>query len=181
MITHKFLRFVFVLAFLLPMSVRSEGLSTPSSEVNLKVIASDFDSLTLEFTASGFEVEDEHQDGSWYQIISLPGAGLTGEPGLPQVPVVGELVSLPVIEGVKIEIVERDFSTHSGYRLLPAPVQRTMPLPIGSSSFLARIRFSGRQIIRRNQWRSDLPGTCATRRSPACASFPSSMTPAPES
>ncbi|MCC6454681.1 MAG: hypothetical protein IT328_07040 [Caldilineaceae bacterium] len=92
-----------------------------SSAAQLTILASNEQSLLVEWKLGRFDVESITQEGGTYQRLQIPHMQLTSTPGAPQVPTLGTLLGLPTTAGVKIESIEADYETLSGYRLYPAP------------------------------------------------------------
>jgi len=96
----------------------------------LTILKSGEKELIFEIDIPLFEVIDRTENGQKYQIISIPGFGLTPEPGKPQLPVKGFLFGIPINAQTSLEILDVDFITQAGYFIYPARktvFQRDLP------------------------------------------------------
>ncbi len=87
----------------------------------LRLLATDEQSLVLELTIADFQIEMVEYAGQTYHRLLIAGLVQTGAPGDPQVPARGALLGLPTTEGVSVQVLEADYELLSGYHLYPAP------------------------------------------------------------
>lgn len=87
----------------------------------LRLVSSDRETIVLELTITGFQIETIEQAGQTYHRVIIPGTVQTDTPGEPQVPTRGALLGLPGTAGVSIQVLEADYEMLSGYHLYPAP------------------------------------------------------------
>ncbi|OYD15509.1 hypothetical protein CH333_05520 [candidate division WOR-3 bacterium JGI_Cruoil_03_44_89] len=65
------------------------------------------DSHTIvEFTVPGMDIRDTVVDGTTYQIVSVSTAGIPGEVGKPQTPVISKTVAIHPSKGVQLNILQ---------------------------------------------------------------------------
>ncbi|MBV7335795.1 hypothetical protein KFU94_47665 [Chloroflexi bacterium TSY] len=81
--------------------------------------------ILLELQVNDFKVEQIHKAGELFSRVQIGTMAQTNLPGLPQVPTEGTLLGVPIPEGLSLQIVETDYQTLIGHRLLPAPQLRS--------------------------------------------------------
>ena len=94
------------------------------SESKAECVSSDMTSLKASFSFSSIEAEDYQTERGVFSWISLPNTVLGGNEGDPQVPVVNELIALPIGAHPRIEITS--FSS-TDYRLEDYGIHTLMP------------------------------------------------------
>ena len=94
------------------------------SESKAECVSSDMTSLKASFSFSSIEAEDYQTERGVFSWISLPNTVLGGNEGDPQVPVVNELIALPIGANPRIEITS--FSS-TDYRLEDYGIHTLMP------------------------------------------------------
>ena len=94
------------------------------SESKAECVSSDMTSLKASFSFSSIEAEDYQTARGVFSWISLPNTVLGGNEGDPQVPVVNELIALPLGANPRIEITS--FSS-TDYRLEDYGIHTLMP------------------------------------------------------
>lgn len=108
----------------------AEGMPNPGvpsfdSGYSVEVVGREPYGVVLEFSLhspelfSGLDEAQRLQVGQLAGVI--PGATVSTEPGLPQVPVIGELLGIGVADGVSLEILDVDYETWDGVDVTFAP------------------------------------------------------------
>lgn len=93
--------------------------ATPRS---INVLASDSDSITVQFDCpdcTDLQPSEVTLEGRSYQKIEIADTGMTHEVGKPQVPVRGVLFAVPDHTEIKVELLDADVESHTGFRLAP--------------------------------------------------------------
>jgi hypothetical protein len=86
----------------------------------IHVIATGPSGLTLEFALPAVAIEEVMVEGERYQALTIPGGGLVGELGSPQLPTFSRMVSIPDRAGVRIEASVTEEETMGDIRVAPA-------------------------------------------------------------
>ena len=94
------------------------------SESKAECVKSDMTSLKASFSFSSIQAEDYQSDRGLFSWISLPNTVIGGNEGDPQVPVVNELIAIPVGASPRIEITS--FSV-TDYRLEDYGIHTLVP------------------------------------------------------
>jgi hypothetical protein len=94
------------------------------SESKAECVSSDMTSLKASFSFSSIEAEDYQTERGVFSWISLPNTVLGGNEGDPQVPVVNELIALPIGANPRIEITSY---SSTDYRLEDYGIHTLMP------------------------------------------------------
>lgn len=97
---------------------------TPST-ASVRVLQSDTSRVVLEFTAPAYTAQSRSVDGANYLALTIPGLGVTGESGKPQLPVQGAMIGIPPGAVASLKIIADD-STRVTLNAppLPAPTAR---------------------------------------------------------
>ena len=84
--------------------------SPPASGIDqgLKVLESNEQSLILEFTTPGYQIQTVALNGEGCQLLEVEGFGATNQVGWPQVPIKGFLIGIPSGEPPTIEILQAE-------------------------------------------------------------------------
>ncbi len=85
----------------------------------VNVISSDEDSTVVEITTPGMWEEEVEIDGMTFQKIEIPEYGFTYEIGLPQIPGVRELVAVPGMKDIFLNVVETKTIEREEYNVYP--------------------------------------------------------------
>ncbi len=77
---------------------------------SVRKIQSDANGVVLELTTPELSFTSEYSDEEEYQRISIPGWGITGEFGKPELPVISKTIALPHLAGISysFEILEKE-------------------------------------------------------------------------
>ncbi len=78
-------------------------------------------SLTLELTLPEPVISEQQLSGNTYQAIHIAGTGYTHEPGKPQLPFRGALITVPADSQLQLEIIESETEIRTGLLLPPVP------------------------------------------------------------
>lgn len=92
----------------------------------VNVISSDEDSTVVEITTPGMWEEEIEVDDMTFQKIEIPEYGFTYEIGLPQIPGVRELVAVPGMKDIFLNVVETKKIEREEYNVYPVqtPLER---------------------------------------------------------
>jgi hypothetical protein len=116
------LTFMFATGIALGVTGDQSAADDPSSPAaQLTILASNEQSILVELKLGRYSIESVTQEGETYHRLQFPQMQLTSTPGAPQVPTLGTLLGLPTTAGVKVERIEANYETLTGYRLYPAP------------------------------------------------------------
>ena len=119
-----------IAAFAAP--VNSEWVSFaggPEGPPEVTVIESDGDHTIIEVYTPGMYVEEVDVDGEIFHRITLLDIFLDGEIGKPQLPGLGELVAVPGMKNIFLNILAAQTTTLDGYWVYPAQQPPTSPEP----------------------------------------------------
>jgi len=89
-------------------------------------------SLLLDFNLPALEVEEVSVAGDRYQVLSIPGGDLRGDPGQSALPAVSRLIAVPDHVAVQVNVVAKREKIFQDYRLL------TVPREEGDEAFAAK-------------------------------------------
>ena len=81
----------------------------------------DENNLTFEIVPSAFELEDVPGPDGTYQRIRMNGWSKTSRPGCPELPMKGLLIQVPETGDVDLEILDQEFASLPGCRIVPVP------------------------------------------------------------
>lgn len=106
-----------------PVTAQSPAADQPT------VIDADAGGLTLVWTPPAYDQDSQAEDGTTYTRLRVPGLGLMGQPGAPELPLYSRLIGLPQSGEATVQILELETDVLSLSHLpLPAPV----PVPLES-------------------------------------------------
>ncbi len=92
-----------------------------ASALTPELVSSDESGIRLTLAAGDPTVSTFVVDGVEYSIIALPGAGTTGEPGMPELPCVRAVLGVPDCEAVELDVTAAGTRRTGGIRVIPAP------------------------------------------------------------
>jgi hypothetical protein len=98
--------------------VALSGNKTPSP-AEILIIDETSEGMTVEMSFNGFNVEKRTQNNSQFQFISIPNYGWLDEVGMPQLPIVRSLFTIPASGDIAISVESEDYKTLSGYNIYP--------------------------------------------------------------
>ncbi len=93
---------------------------TAPSAPRVSLVSHDSAATVIELSVSGFDAEQETVDGTVYQRLRLGSDAALRQLGLPQVPVVAQLVGIPDQAGFTVTTEILDSVTLAGYLVWPA-------------------------------------------------------------
>ncbi len=103
--------------------VRAQS-STPTP-ASLRLLQSDANRVVIEFAAPAYTAQPRSVGGANYVALTIPGLGVTGEPGKPQLPVQGTMIGVPPGAVAALKIIADDATrVKLNAPPLPAPTQR---------------------------------------------------------
>ena len=105
-------------------AMAQNGHITLRSESRAECVKSDMTSLKVSFSFSSIEAEDYQSDRGLFSAISVPNTVMGGNEGDPQVPVVNELIAIPVGASPRIEVTSYSVTD---YRLEDYGIHTLMP------------------------------------------------------
>jgi len=119
-----------VVSSVLAPGVRAQGAAAPAGGggTEIQVVASDRRGVVLEVHLADPLLSRQVMAGRPWDLLSLPGWGLTAEPGRPQLPVRRFLVGIPLDATVRLEVAEQEVHQAGPLDIPPAP-QITFRLP----------------------------------------------------
>jgi hypothetical protein len=92
---------------------------TPTAPV-AKVLTSNLFETILDINLSGFELNNEIENGISYAVLSLPGeAGTTSDIGFPQLPKISRSFGIPDRAQVTVSVIESEYKTFENILLYP--------------------------------------------------------------
>jgi hypothetical protein len=95
---------------------------TPASP---RLLQSDANRVIIEFAAPAYTAQPRTIGGANYVALTIPGLGVTGEPGKPQLPVQGTMIGVPPGAVAALKIIADDATrVKLNAPPLPAPTQR---------------------------------------------------------
>jgi hypothetical protein len=89
--------------------------------LSINLVESNSESITLQFDFKEFQSSEVTLEGLSYQKLDISDAGITHEVGKPQVPVRGILFAAPDNTEIKLELLDFEVESHTGFRLPPTP------------------------------------------------------------
>ena len=117
----------------------------------VRLIKSDENSVILELSTPGYELEKAAIDGVTHHLLSVPDYGLLAEKGAPQLPMKAVMVGVPVESTVTMRILEADdLLLPNQYDIRPAPrpiVDWELPELRGGGASLAP-RYLGQEFVK---------------------------------
>jgi len=104
---------------------------TAPSGPRVSLVAHDSAATVIELSINGFETDQENVDGTTYHRLSLGSDAALRQVGLPQLPVVAQLVGIPDQAGYIVSTEILDTVTLAGYTVWPAqqPQVDGQPVP----------------------------------------------------
>jgi len=97
---------------------------TPTA-ASLRLLQSDANRVVIEFAAPAYTAQPRTIGGANYVALTIPGLGVTGEPGKPQLPVQGTMIGIAPGAVAALKIVADDATrVKLNAPPLPAPTQR---------------------------------------------------------
>ena len=115
--TKKTLYMILALAFF-ALPGRSLAGSTDSY---VNVVSTDSTGVVLEIWIPEPEFMEVSEEGGVYHRITVPGFGVTKDPGRPELPTGGTLLGLPDGSKPTIRVLESDTTVYGGLNVYPAP------------------------------------------------------------
>lgn len=106
---------------LLPARSPLSAADEPRSGLQITVLATTKEAITLQATVDSYTVEPVALSGEQWQRIDIAGAPPTTLPGAPQLPSRGALVGVPTTAGVTFQVLAADFEALPHFPLAPAP------------------------------------------------------------
>lgn len=102
---------------------------------SIDVLATSPNGLTLEFALPSIAMEEIDIEGQSFRSVTIPGGGLIGSLGAPQLPTFSRLVSIPDRAGVRIEMSVTEAEVMEGIRLAPAQSQDGSPFTLDAAAY----------------------------------------------
>ncbi len=99
-----------------------------------RVLAANSSGMTLELELPFLNSEERQVAGETYQLLTLPGGSLEGEPGEAGLPVLTKLVAVPATAAVQARLISREEKTLEGFQIYPQQ-------PVDSESFTKDARY----------------------------------------
>ncbi|MFQ6032440.1 MAG: C25 family peptidase propeptide domain-containing protein [Candidatus Zixiibacteriota bacterium] len=119
-------------------SERNTSKSNAERKSAVKLLKSDERGCVVEIVTANFEREKKVLNATTFDVLSVPGYGLTMEVGHPQRPLKGFLLGLPPGAEIELKIVDEEFSVWPGYFV--SPVSRAKVIEEDPTEF-ARIEY----------------------------------------
>lgn len=115
---------IFLLAMMLSVSVMAQQRIQLRSTDKAECVKSDMTSLKAEFSFSGLEAHDLQSERGVFSTLSMPNTVIGGNEGGPQIPVVNELIAVPVgatpsIRVTSFSAMDYDLEEYGIHRLSP--------------------------------------------------------------
>lgn len=92
----------------------------PSELPDIEILKSDLDSVIIKADIPGVQLEQKEVNGKKFQVLMIPGYGITTEVGKAQLPLMRVLLAIPSTVDVSINILEANYSILQGYNIYPA-------------------------------------------------------------
>ena len=109
-----------IFVILLMLSLHSH-LIAGSLDDSLRVVSSDSEGLILEVLTPEPRFQEVWEEGKLYHRMTVSGFGSTTDIGKPQLPIKGVLIGVPDTSKPKIEVMDSEYLTLSGYNIHPVP------------------------------------------------------------
>jgi uncharacterized repeat protein (TIGR01451 family) len=87
----------------------------------IRLLESDESHVLFELEVPGYSLNRRTVGGELYDVVSIPGWGLTQEEGAPQLPTRGIMVGIPPNANVELRVVEATGHDAGPFRILPTP------------------------------------------------------------
>jgi hypothetical protein len=94
-----------------------------SSSPGINILSSNFNEMILEVNFPGMNSADVSKEGTTYQSLSIPNGGKTYNIGWAELPTLGRFIAVPQGSKPKVEILQYQVTTISGYNVLPVQEQ----------------------------------------------------------
>ena len=106
-----------------PLKASSSGLTSPEwTDAGLRLLKSDDESIILELYTPAFQLAKQDIGETTYDLLSVPGYGLTSEEGRPQLPLKGVMLGVPPEATLEAHVLEAELNTEPGqYNIYPVP------------------------------------------------------------
>ncbi len=105
---------------------QNDGLShsqntTKNTTPKITVLASDSRGITISCRISDYSVTENKRADKLYHVLELGKNGYTSEPGYPRLPIVGQMIGIPLEAKLSVQVLNTEYETFSGYYPEPAP------------------------------------------------------------
>lgn len=101
--------------------VPSGHLEGVEGQPEIQLTESSADRIIVDVNVANYVLAERVVDGTAYDVVSIPGWGLTAEAGAPQLPVRRVLLGIPPGAELKLKVLDAAVRDAGGYRILPAP------------------------------------------------------------
>jgi uncharacterized repeat protein (TIGR01451 family) len=102
-----------------PLEGGEEALETPP--VKIQVLESNKERIVVDIEIAAYTVSRRSVDGTLYDVVSIPGWGMTEKAGYPELPTRRVMVGIPTDAEIKLRVIEGELRTEGAYRLPPVP------------------------------------------------------------
>ena len=92
----------------------------------LHLIQSSNTEAVVEVNLGKFRAQPVQIGGMLYQEIQVPNMANKNDPGAPQLPVCSTMLGVASTQGLKVEVIEAEYETRSGYRIAPGPTYQVL-------------------------------------------------------
>jgi uncharacterized repeat protein (TIGR01451 family) len=96
-------------------------LESVAGQQEIELVESNTDRIVIEVNVADYVLAEQVVDGTAYDVVSIPGWGLTAEAGMPQLPMRRVLLGIPPGSELKLRVVDTVARDVGGYHVLPAP------------------------------------------------------------
>lgn len=114
---------IYVLLFVCHTHLFADWLAFQNGNLNsnptIEVLSKHDNVIKLEITLSGIEVFQFNQNGDIFQYLRLPGYHTTSKIGKPQVPIISELIAVPLDATINCWILDSTVTVFENYHLYP--------------------------------------------------------------
>ena len=131
---RKFL--LFSLSIFFPILVFSGNYEYDFDQTAARITGSDSHGLTIELDVPDFQLTAESLNGNQYSRLKIPGWGVTGEFGRPELPVISRMIALPYEAKIEysFEIIESE--TISGLDIAPLQHYKSDNPAVAAADFI---------------------------------------------
>lgn len=143
------------LLFIILLSVLFVFPANYSKVGEIKIVEKGPQGLTIEFCPAELQIKKKKIQREFYSTVALADAGVTQEPGKPQLPVQGALIAVPPLARVGWEILEEKIETFDNILICPAP--RRILETEDSASFLREEFTLDRTCYAQDHWMPEKP------------------------
>jgi len=105
--------------------VRLDG-ETPGTHPTFEILSEHPQGLTLKFTLPALNVDEVHDKGKTFQIVSIPGGHVTGGVGRSALPTLTRFISVPSCSEIELQVTETAREILRGYDLAAAEADPDM-------------------------------------------------------